>query len=96
MKIAVELEPAELWFLTSKAEARGLTLSEWIRGTVLAQFHPQVTTRDRIKMLHRNGATDAEISLRLQISKVHIASVRRGLGLKPNNKYNKKENTNVR
>ncbi len=96
MKIAVELEPSEVWFLETKAQSRGMTLSEWIRGTVMAQFHPQVSTRDRIKMLHRNGATDGEISLRLQISRGYIAEVRRSLGLKPNNKYNKKENTNVR
>ena len=97
MKVTVDLEPAELWFLTSKAESKGLSLSEWIRGTVLSQFSKQLTTRDRVFILHRNGATDAEMSVRLQLGRGMVAQYRRDLGLKPNKQQHqltiKKEKT---
>lgn len=84
MKITVDLEPADVWFLETKAEARGMTLSAWIRGTVLSQFSRQLTTRDRVAILHRNGATGGEMALRLQMGRGSIAQIRRSLNLKPN------------
>ena len=97
MKVTLELEPADVWFLESKADAKGMSLSEWIRGTVLSQFSRQLTSRDRVRLLHSNGATDGEMSLRLQISRGQIAAYRRELGLQPNKKQHqlttKKENT---
>lgn len=84
MKVTVDLEPADVWYLETKAEARGMTLSAWIRGTVLSQFSRQLTTRDRVAILHRNGATDGEIALRLQMGRGSIAQIRRNLNLKPN------------
>ena len=87
MNVTVELDPAEVWFLEAKAERRGLTLSEWIRHTVLAQHSKQLTTRDRIFKLHLTGATDAEISLRLQIGRGIVGDYRRELGLKPNKQH---------
>jgi len=84
VKVTLDLEPADVWFLETKAEARGMTLQQWIRGTVLSQFSRQLSTRDRIAILHRNGATDGEMSLRLQISRGRVAELRRELHLKPN------------
>jgi hypothetical protein len=84
MKVTVDLEPADVWFLETKAQARGMSLSQWLRGAVLSQFSRQLTTRDRVAILHRNGATDGEMSLRLQISRGRVAELRRELHLKPN------------
>lgn len=84
MKVTVDLEPADVWFLETKAEAKGMTLSQWLRGAVLSQFSRQLTTRDRVALLHRGGATDGEISIRLQMSRGRVAELRRELNLKPN------------
>jgi len=84
MNITVDLDPADVWFLETKAEAKGLSLSEWIRGAVLSQFSRQLSSRDRVALLHRNGATDGEMSQRLQISRGQVAVYRRELGLAPN------------
>lgn len=87
VRVTIELPAAEAWFLADVAEQAGLDLATWIRRAVTAGYGKTLSTRDRVKLLHSAGMTDGEMSVRLRMSRLSVATYRRELGLPPRKRH---------
>lgn len=93
MNVTVRLDPQVLWKLTEKANRRGMTLKEFA-ADVLEQQLPKAqkrqaaarATEERIRVLHGEGFTDAEMAAQVDRVQEHVARLRRSMGLKANRK----------
>lgn len=90
VRVSIELTATEAWHLADRAEAAGVSTSEFVRLAVIGHFGKSLTTRERVALLHRAGLTDGEISTRLKQTRQCVAIHRRSLGLEPRKKSEKK------
>lgn len=91
--MSIKLDPKLVWRLSGLAEARGVSES-----VVVADLLQSVVPADRaglrtaegertkaeVSRLHGLGFSDEQIAVRVGRVREHVASVRRGLGLKMN------------
>ncbi len=93
MIVKLDLDPKLVWRAETAAEREGKTLSQYLSGilrepeTVRHGRVPEpVSERTRLEVirLHGEGFTDTEIALQVGRVREHVARLRRGAGLKPN------------
>ena len=90
MKIEIDVDPKTWWRIAENAEARGLRASELIRREVLQRFDPYVSSQSfeaSLLALHSRGLDDGAICVELGVTRQRVATVRRRLGLPPNQRH---------
>lgn len=94
MILKVELDPKTIWRLEERAEFNSCTVAEYLarvaeHGVAAPRAwstneQQGAETRARVRELHAEGFTDAEIAARIGRVREYVALVRRRLGLAPN------------
>lgn len=90
MIVKTELTPYEMWRLEEEAEARGLSLSEFLKGAAIALVKGDLM-KDPLKELHAIGMCDADIGKQLGIDAAAVKYRRARMGLPAHRRFKKQE-----
>jgi len=86
MLIQIDLDPRDVWRFQDRAEQLGIRPGDVLRDE-LAQKRRTADVRERVREAVAEGLCDAEIAERTGYTPGWVAAVRRGLGLKANPRY---------
>lgn len=88
MKVTVDLDPKDVWRIQAAAEKRGVPAGVIVREELAAR-RTHLEFRDRVRSRVLAGMCDADIAADLNRPPGTIAQIRRGMGLKANQRYRK-------
>ena len=85
--LTVTLDDRDWWVLAGKAERDGIKSDELLARIVIQAIRAQVGGKNfdtEVENLWREGMSDGEISVALNVTRVRVSATRRRLGLTPN------------
>lgn len=89
MKVIIDLDPRDVWAIQERAEREGVSPGDVVRAELESRRNA-ARVRDRVAELHGTGMCDADIAAALSYLPGTVATIRRGLGLPANRRYQRR------